>query len=262
MPGVHAVVTQADMPEIGSKIADLGEGMFNLRDVGRNVLADDKVLYKGHAVAAIAAETVHQALAAADVIDVEYEILPHILDIREAMRPGVPILHEDLRTEAFASATDADQQPTNIAKHFLHEKGDLEQGFADARVVVEREFTTATVHQGYIEPHTATALWNADGHITVLDEHAGHLHRPRAVVQSAAGADFQHQSGADGDRWGIWWQDRRLSPAGGGVVIEEIRPAGQVGDGPRRRAGSDRSDPGVLDAGQDWDRRRRSHHRR
>ena len=56
MPGVHAVVTQADMPEIGSKITDLGEGMFNLRDVGRNVLADDKVLYKGHAVAAVAAE--------------------------------------------------------------------------------------------------------------------------------------------------------------------------------------------------------------
>ncbi|MCH7989155.1 MAG: xanthine dehydrogenase family protein, partial [Planctomycetes bacterium] len=167
-PGVHAVVTSADMPEIGSKIVDLGEGMFNLKDLSRNVLAKDKVFYKGHAVAAVAAENVHIAQEAAALIDVEYEVLPPVLDVRLAMQDDSPILHDDLKTESFASAGDpSGEKPTNIAKHFLHEKGDVEKGFAEAKVVVEREFTTSTVHQGYIEPHNATVFWNADGQITV-----------------------------------------------------------------------------------------------
>ncbi|GAB4161370.1 MAG: xanthine dehydrogenase family protein molybdopterin-binding subunit [Planctomycetaceae bacterium] len=167
-PGVHAVVTSADMPEIGSKIADLGEGMFDLQHLTRNVLAREKVVYKGHAIAAVAAENRHIAEEAVKLIDVEYEVLKPVLDVREAMRDDAPILHENLRTEAFASATDeGSDKPTNIAKHFYHEKGDLAAGFEQASVIIEREFTTATVHQGYIEPHTATALWNADGHITV-----------------------------------------------------------------------------------------------
>ena len=166
-PGVHAVITSADMPEIGSKIADLGEGMFDLKDLTRIVLAREKVVYKGHAVAAVAAETIHQAEEAARLIEVDYEPLLPVLDVRAAMQDDAPILHEDLRTNGFASATDAPgEKPTNVAKHFLHEKGDVEKGFADAKLVVEREFTTATVHQGYIEPYTATAIWNADGQIT------------------------------------------------------------------------------------------------
>ena len=167
-PGVHAVLTSADMPEIGSKIADLGEGMFDLKDLTQNVLAQGKVLYKGHAVAAVAADDIHTAEEAASLIAVEYEVLSPVLDVRKAMGDDAPILHENLRTKAFASATDsASDRPTNVAKHFQHQTGDLEQGFADAKIVVEREFTTATVHQGYIEPHNATALWNADGQITV-----------------------------------------------------------------------------------------------
>jgi len=167
-PGVHAVMTNADFPEIGSKIADLGEGMFKLKDLQRNVLAKEKALYKGHAVAAVAADDVHVAREAAGLIEVEYEPLPPVLDVLEAMQADAPILHEDLRTEAFASATDEPgETPTNIGKHFLHEKGDLEAGFEQARLVIEREFTTSTVHQGYIEPHTATALWNSDGQVTV-----------------------------------------------------------------------------------------------
>ena len=68
LPGVHAVLTRADMPEVGSKVAELGEGFFDLRDLSRNVLADDKVLYKGHPVAAVAADNVHVAREAADLI--------------------------------------------------------------------------------------------------------------------------------------------------------------------------------------------------
>ena len=167
LPGVHGVLTFGDMPMLGSAILDLGEGLFDLADVQRNVLADDKVLYVGHAIAAVAADTVKIAREAAKLIEVEFEELPPVLDVREAMQDGAPILHPEMRTKAIASAEEPEDKPTNIAKHFLHTKGDLEAGFNDAATIVEREFTTATVHQGYIEPHTATALWNADGNITV-----------------------------------------------------------------------------------------------
>ena len=163
--GVHAVITSADMPEIGDEVADLGEGMFNLDDLKRNVLATDKVLYKGHAVAAVAADDIHIAIAAANLIKVEYEPLPVVMDVVKAMQPGAPILHEDLKTSQMGKDI-ADSAPTNIAKKILHEKGEPDSAFEAAAVVIEREFTTATVHQGYIEPHVATAFWNADAQVT------------------------------------------------------------------------------------------------
>jgi len=167
MDGVHGVLVFDDMPKLGSAILDLGEGLFDLADVQRNVLADDKVLYVGHAIAAVAADSVNVAQQAVKLIKVEFEELPPVLDVRQAMRADAPILHPEMRTKGVASAEDAPGTPTNIAKHFLHLKGDVDAGFAEAETVIQREFTTATVHQGYIEPHTATALWNADGNITV-----------------------------------------------------------------------------------------------
>ena len=132
LPGVHAVVTHSSLPDVGSQIADLGEGMFDLRDLSRNVLADDKVLYRGHAVAAVAADNVHIADEATRLIEVKYEVLEPVMDVVEAMQDGAPILHDDLRTEGFASGDEPADKPTNIAKVFLHEKGDLEQGFASS----------------------------------------------------------------------------------------------------------------------------------
>src|SRR5690606_17405860 len=78
LPGVHAVVTSADMPEPGDRIAELGEGAVNLRHLSSNVLARGKVLYKGHAVAAVAADNLHIAEEAAALIKVEYEVLPPV----------------------------------------------------------------------------------------------------------------------------------------------------------------------------------------
>jgi len=169
LPGVRAVVTAADFPEQGDRIVQLGEGAVNMRHLSSNVLAREKVLYKGHAVAAVAADNVHVAEEATKLINVEYEPLPPVLDVRQAMQGDAPILNEDIRTESLGSAeaNDDDSKPTNIAKHFLFEKGDIAAGFAGADVVVQGEFETATVHQGYIEPHNATALWNADGNVTV-----------------------------------------------------------------------------------------------
>jgi xanthine dehydrogenase molybdenum-binding subunit len=168
LPGVRAVVTSADLPSQGDREVELGEGGVNMKHLSANVLAHDKVLYQGHAIAAVAADSVHVAEEAVKLIDVQYEPLPPVMDVVQAMSDDAPILNDDVRTHAMGSAPPGDDaKHTNIAKYFLFEKGDLAKGFQEAEVVVEGEYRTATVHQGYIEPHNATALWNADGKITV-----------------------------------------------------------------------------------------------
>jgi len=163
-PGVKAAVTAKDFPTVEDKVADLGESAVNLRDLQGNILANKKVLYKGHAVAAVAATDPHTAEEALELIDVEYEVLPPVLDVREAMKDDAPLLHENLKTSSMGETADT---PSNIASHLQFKKGDIEKGFAEADVVVEQEFKTGTVHQGYIEPHNATAMYNADGQLTV-----------------------------------------------------------------------------------------------
>ena len=163
-PGVKGVVTAQDLPAAEDKMADLGEGAVNLKYLCDNILASDKVLYKGHAVAAVAATNPHIAEEACELIDIEYEVLSPVLEVRQAMEPDAPILHENLTT---SSLGDTEDKPTNIASHLQHKKGDIEKGFAEADVVIEREFVTGTVHQGYIEPHNATAHYNQDGQLTV-----------------------------------------------------------------------------------------------
>ncbi len=170
-PGVQAVTTHSDMPPAGDRVAQLGEGAVIMSHLSANVLADKKVLYKGHAVAAVAADNIHIAQEAAQLIKVDYEPLPPVLDVREAMLDDAPVLIDDLRTEEFGETIG--DKPTNIATRFLFEQGDPEAAFQDAAVVVEREFKTATVHQGYIEPHTATAVWHEDGKLTVYTSTQG-----------------------------------------------------------------------------------------
>jgi CO/xanthine dehydrogenase Mo-binding subunit len=170
LPGVKAVVTGKDLPGAADKIADLGEGAVNLKYLSDNVLAGEKVLYRGHAVAAVAATNPHIAEEALSLIQVEYEVLPPVVDVRAAMRDDAPVLHDDLKTKSLGEPTD---KVSNIASHIQFRLGDLEKGFAEADVVIEREFTTATVHQGYIEPHNATAHWNADGRLTVWESTQG-----------------------------------------------------------------------------------------
>lgn len=163
-PGVKGVVTAQDLPEAEDKIADLGEGAVSLKYLCDNILASDKALYKGHAIAAVAATDPHIAEEACELIDVEYEVLPPVLEVRAAMEPDAPIIHENIRTSSLGETGD---KPSNVASHIQFKKGDIEKGFDEADVVIEREFVTGTVHQGYIEPHNATALYNPDGQLTV-----------------------------------------------------------------------------------------------
>jgi CO/xanthine dehydrogenase Mo-binding subunit len=164
LPGVRAIITGADLPEADDRVEDVGESSVNLRYQSHNVLARDKALYHGHAIAAVAATSIHVAQEALKHIRVEYEVLPPVLDVRQAMRDDAPILLDGLRTDELGKEGD---RPTNIASHIQHRRGDVEAGFREAAVVVEREFTTAMVHQGYIEPQNATAQYNQDGQVII-----------------------------------------------------------------------------------------------
>ena len=164
LPGVKAIITGKDFPDAGDQIVDLGEGPARLKYIRDNVLATDKALYSGHPVAAVCATSLHIAEEALDLIEIEYEVLDAVLDVREAMQEGAPQLHDDMTTQEFGEDT---SKKSNLATHFQHKLGDPDKAFAAADVVIEREFYTATVHQGYIEPHNATAMWNSDGQITV-----------------------------------------------------------------------------------------------
>ena len=164
LPGVRAVVTAADLPEAEDKVEDLGEGAINLKYLSDNVLAQEKALYHGHAVAAVAAVNPHIAREAAELIEIDYEVLPPVMTVDDALADDAPILLETLRTDSMGEIGD---EPTNLASFFRHQRGDLEAGYANAHLVVDRTFRTETVHQGYIEPHAATALHSADGQITI-----------------------------------------------------------------------------------------------
>ncbi len=164
LPGVRAVATADDLVETVDQMSDIGETHVNIRELAQNSLASDKVLYKGHAVAAVAATSAHIAEEALDLIEVVYEPLPAVVDVRQAMQEGAPLLDENRKTRSLGEDED---RPSNIASHNQHDIGDIDKGFEEADVVVEREFTTATVHQGYIEPHNTTVLWKKDGSVTV-----------------------------------------------------------------------------------------------
>ena len=172
MPGVKAVITWADFPEI-----PMGTGH---RYEPANLMARDKVLYEGHALAAVAAGSRREAQAAAEAIEVEYEPLPHVLTVDEAMAEDAPLLHDELITGGVDPAPSA---ASNVANRTVFDRGDLESGFAEAEVVIEREFTTKVVHQGYIEPHGCVADTSQDGRSTVWCSSQGHFMVRKATAE-------------------------------------------------------------------------------
>ncbi|MEL7157003.1 MAG: xanthine dehydrogenase family protein molybdopterin-binding subunit, partial [Actinomycetota bacterium] len=167
MPGVKAVITRDDFPDLAEAGARPDQVHLSL-----NAMARDKVLYEGHVVAAVAATTRKQAKEAAKAIEVTYEVLDHVLTVDEAMADGAPLLHDDLITKGMDPAP---EEPSNIASRINHERGELDKGFAEADAVIEREFTTKPVHQGYIEPHAAVADANQDRRAHVWCSSQGHF---------------------------------------------------------------------------------------
>ena len=172
MSGVMSVATFDDLPSVSNEAIQSGEGAIDSLDLGRNVLARDKVLYHGHAIAAIAAKTEAIAEKALELIDVEYEVLTPVLDLHAAMKADAPLLHEDMFTQGYPEQP---EKPSNIAARHELKMGDVKAGFAEADVIVERDFVTPTVHQGYIEPHACTVSYNTEGQSMVWCSTQGHF---------------------------------------------------------------------------------------
>ena len=153
LKGVKAVVTAADLPDLTNGDA----GQFAILD---NCMARSKAMYDGHAVAAVAAIDEHVAKQALKLISVEYEVLPHVVDVDAAMQADAPVLNESIFT---AGVEPTPTTPSNVANRSEFGHGDVESGFAKADVIVERSFKTEQTHQGYIEPHACVASCNPDG---------------------------------------------------------------------------------------------------
>jgi xanthine dehydrogenase molybdenum-binding subunit len=178
-PGVLGVVTWKDLrtPEEIASPEKVAPAHKQFRDI---YLASDKVLYCGHPVAAVAAADPWLAEEALKLIDVTYEVLPPVLDPLVAIEKTSPLLHEGIMTQSVG------KPPTpggNVANHIEHLKGDPEKGFAEADVIVEREFRVATVHQGYLEPQVTVAAWTSDRSLKIWASTQGAFFVRRDVAE-------------------------------------------------------------------------------
>lgn len=161
VPGVLAVLTHRDIP--GSK-------RFGILVKDQPVLAEDKVRYVGEPIAAIAAEDEEALERGLKAVAVEYQVLPAVLSVEQAMSPDAPLVHEsgNLLTEA------------RIVR------GDMERGLAEADVVVEGEYRTSYIEHAYLEPEAGLARWEPDGSLTLWVS-TQNPHYDRAEVASILG---------------------------------------------------------------------------
>ena len=154
VPGVRAVLTANDIPfkRIGRRLKDTP------------LLAKDRVLHIGERVAVVAAENLDAAEEAALLVDVEYEELPAVFDALEAMQPDAPLLHPELRSYG-GFPEYVPEEWRNVHARAEINRGDVEEGFARADLVLEHEFRTGTMHQGFLEPYATVARIGDDGRV-------------------------------------------------------------------------------------------------
>ncbi|MBL6687617.1 MAG: xanthine dehydrogenase family protein molybdopterin-binding subunit [Pseudomonadales bacterium] len=177
---VLAVATFQDFPSVNDAAAAAGTLKSSLMETAENILAKNKVLYHGQAVAAVAARTEAAATAALALIDVEYEPLTPVLTIDAAIADDAPLLHPTMMTQGLLEPA---TEPSNIAARMELKKGDIEAGFAEAEVIVERSYNTPTVHQGYIEPHATVVRFDDNGPSTIWCPTQGHFDVRARVAQ-------------------------------------------------------------------------------
>ncbi len=164
LPGVKAIVTSKDIVDFPIEKGAVMLGIQDMRWMCRNVMARERALFHGHPVAAVAADTQAIAAEACKLIKVDYEVLPFVIDVDDARKDGAPTL--------FDFHIKFDGKPSNIAGTLEHKLGDVEAGFREAEVIVERSFKTEAVHQGYIEPHACLVSY-ADGKATIWSSSQG-----------------------------------------------------------------------------------------
>jgi CO/xanthine dehydrogenase Mo-binding subunit len=174
LPGVRAIVTARDIPELKRKAPTRAHA----------VLAIDRVVFVGQPVAAIAADELSIAEEAADLIEVQYEVLPASVDPLKAMQVGAPPV-ADTGTEAdtsealahsgvaVAKTEAAPTKAVNISQQAKLSRGDLAKAFAESDVVIEKTYRVPMVHQGYLEPHAVLAQWDGNGQLTLYSSTQG-----------------------------------------------------------------------------------------
>ena len=167
LPGVRAVLTAADIPELQRQAPTRAHA----------ILAIDRAVFLSQPVAAVAADELAIAEEALDLIEVEYEPLPVAADPLAALQPDAPRVPDE-GTEAdtseaaahsgvsVAGTAEADK-PANVAQQVHFSRGDIAQGFAEADVVLEHTYRVPMVHQGYLEPHAVLAEWDAAENLTI-----------------------------------------------------------------------------------------------
>jgi CO/xanthine dehydrogenase Mo-binding subunit len=170
LPGVKAVMSGEDIVDFPIDGPSVNVGLADMRWMCRNVIVKEKVLFSGHPVAAVAATSVSIAKQACKLIEVEYEVLPHVIDVDEAMQPDAPILHDFVRAPG-----DTSGRPSNISGRLEHKIGDVEAGFVEADVIIERSFKTKPVHQGYIEPHACLVTVSEENKAKIWSSSQGHF---------------------------------------------------------------------------------------
>ncbi len=163
LAGVKAVAVGKDFPTPPNKPSSIGILVANFSEMSDKLMARNKVLYDGHPVAAVAATSAAIADKALSLIKIDYQILPHVIDVDEAMKSNAPVLHKKMIT---AGVDPAPKKASNVASRVEFGFGDVEAGFAAADAIVERTYKTKPVHQGYIEPHSAVVSVAADGQVT------------------------------------------------------------------------------------------------
>ncbi|TMF05317.1 MAG: xanthine dehydrogenase family protein molybdopterin-binding subunit [Chloroflexi bacterium] len=192
LPGVVAVLTARDLP-----VADISAAVE-----GRSILlALDRVWHAGQPVVAVLGETEAAAEDGAGAVQVDYEPLEPVVDMSTAMDPDAPVVREqrEVNPEELAmhgaapQGSQAGDEPRapNVASRIRFERGDVEQGFRQSDVVVEREFRTSWVHQGYMEPQSCSAALDALGNVTVYASTQALFHTRTEVARTLGLADHQ-----------------------------------------------------------------------
>ena len=158
LPGVHAVLTYKNTARV---MYASGGQSYPQPPPFDQVSLDNKVRHFGDRVAVVAAETTEIALAALRLIEVDYEVLPAVLDPEAAMQPGAPVIHDE------PDAIDIHDAARNLVHHLHADYGDVEAGFAAADYVFEGEYRTHQVQQASIEPHVCITWWDEDDRLVV-----------------------------------------------------------------------------------------------
>ena len=185
LKGVLAVMTGDDLPLLPLD-EPLPNGPNDIRWISRGCMAREKILYTGHPVAAVAATSASIAAAAVKLIKVDYDVLPHVIDVDEAMASNAPILHDWI-------STDGIDGPTNISNIMTVKTGDVEKGFGEADLIVERDFKSEAVHQGYIEPQACVVSYKPDAQSVIWSSSQGQfmVRSMTAIIAGLATGDIK-----------------------------------------------------------------------